>query len=149
MKLILSIFSYFLFFVKINARNGLVPTAGQLAYQVSIRSNNNHVCSAAIYNSKWLITAGACVTIVQRGQISEAIVVISMYLDSKRRVGIQYTLKHDQTGSNDIGLIKTNESIVFDLYARPIVLNKEEIGVNVPVIFSGWFVFISLQNIIK
>lgn len=126
---------------------GRTATLGQFPYQVSLQrsrdTSTKHVCGGAIYNSRWIITAGHCI-LYFNGTDEAKVVVGTVDLERITNVyDVEKLIIHPDFDKvlkkNDIGLIKTQISIEFNENVQPIDINHEFISPNIEnAITSGW-----------
>uniref|UniRef100_A0A1L8DQC9 Putative trypsin-like serine protease n=1 Tax=Nyssomyia neivai TaxID=330878 RepID=A0A1L8DQC9_9DIPT len=114
---------------------------GQGRYQVSLRTlMNQHFCGGAILTQTWILTAGHCTLGRKPGEFQAAVGSLSIQEGFKHRVG--YVFRHPnfdaQSLTEDIALLQTETSIMFNDLVQPVVLSDREISEGVEALLTGW-----------
>lgn len=116
---------------------------GQFPHQVSLRKreNDKHICSGAIINGRWILTAARCV--ISRVPYTIVAVVGTLELSTGGKayeivLSIQHTNFKRNPLDNDIALLRTQTQIVFDEFVQPIALPMENTVIEMAGIFAGW-----------
>ena len=118
-----------------NAANGQYP------YQVSLRASGSHFCGGSIINNRWVLSAAHCT--IGRAQNAVTIVVGSVLLNAggathtSSRI-INHPSYNSQTIANDVSVVQTASTIVFNTNVRAIPLGSIQIGGGVNSILTGW-----------
>lgn len=108
---------------------------------VSLRSQNAHFCGGWIHNSRWIVTAGHCV--FGRFATNTFSVVGSVSLGgggvthNTQRI-VAHPNFNANTLANDIGLVYTEDVIVFTATVQPIPLGTANTGSGTLAVISGW-----------
>lgn len=116
---------------------------GQFPYQASIcRINRVNFCGGAILNRNWVLTSARC---LERALPRNLLVVVGAHRtfgDGITHHVSSYVNNPDynaQTLQNNLALINTNTSILFNANVRPITLPRQDIpDSGVSAILSGW-----------
>lgn len=89
----------------------------QLSFQVSIASGENHKCSGAILNDRFILTTAECVSGDEPEWIHAHLIGIEM---GAHRMNINNIIKHESfdlnSKKNNIALLQTDEEINFSAY---------------------------------
>ncbi|XP_055852008.1 chymotrypsin-2-like [Episyrphus balteatus] len=119
---------------------------GFATYQVSIQTPLfEHICGGSIIGDRYILTAGHCIkNYINKHRESELQIVTGTNRYDKPG-GVYYVkdlILHCNYGikeyHNDIGLIRLNESIVFNKFTQPILLPTEPLKDGDEVVLTGW-----------
>lgn len=127
---------------------GATAKLGEHPYAVSLRKLRKidakwiHHCGGSLLSNRWILTTASCNSYA------------TTYSDYRVQVGafkidgdgetyyIDQTITHHDyeplSGYNDIGLLRTNTTVLFSNLVRPIPLSKEFIGDEVNSLVVGW-----------
>ncbi|XP_067863976.1 chymotrypsinogen A-like [Heptranchias perlo] len=100
-------------------------------WQVSLElvAENKHFCGGAIINEYWIITAAHCFITPTTQNLQEIVVVVGLNRQLSPEMWARYSNPHDiivheefdeQTGANDIALVRMIERIAFGEHVRPV-----------------------------
>lgn len=152
---ILCFFAYFLqvYCVPKPIFNGLNAEKNTYPYQVSLRYPSNdtvpiykHFCGGSIIHRRFVLTAGHCMQYLintQKENKKIQILVGTIFLDNGGvTYGVQEVIVHDKwnniTIANDLALIRTNRTIIFNESVRKIELATERPPDGSKAIITGW-----------
>lgn len=130
---------------------GKTARPGQFPYMVSLRKQAQeddtivwrHACGGSILNNRWILTAAHCTVNFEPYDMLIAVAAHHIRNDGKfygldRVVNHPKYKKHSKKAKNDISLLRTNETIQFTNFVRPIPLRKQFVGADVASTISGW-----------
>lgn len=130
---------------------GKTAKPGQFPYVVSLRKQAQeddtivwrHACGGGILNNRWILTAAHCTVNFEPSDMVIAVAAHHIRNDGKlygldRVVNHPKYKKHSKKGKNDISLLRTNKTIQFTNFVRPIMLSKLFVGADVQSTISGW-----------
>uniref|UniRef100_A0A1B0DP94 Uncharacterized protein n=1 Tax=Phlebotomus papatasi TaxID=29031 RepID=A0A1B0DP94_PHLPP len=131
----------------VSARNLQRIVGGQDAkadegrYQVSLRTlMNQHFCGGAILTGTWIVTAGHCTLGKKPKEFQAAVGSLSVNGGLSHRVG--YVFRHPNfdahTLTDDIALLKTDTSIIFNDFVQPALLSERFIPEGIEALLTGW-----------
>ncbi|GCB67706.1 serine protease 27-like [Scyliorhinus torazame] len=114
------------------------PQPSSWPWQVSIElaMENRHFCGGAIINDFWIVTAAHCFMPPITQALQEIVVAIGLNKQLAPETWAHYSnprsvILHDgfdeETGANDIALVRTSERIIFGGYAMPVCFPNDEI----------------------
>ncbi|KAK0093721.1 hypothetical protein PV326_012831 [Microctonus aethiopoides] len=111
---------------------------GKYPYHVSVRRNNEHICSGSIINKRYIITSQIC--IIRDSAADLNIIVGTNSLATYP--GILHEIEKIITYNGDddfIALLQTKENIKFNEFTKPIAITNYnyEVG-NSPVTFTAF-----------
>ncbi|KAK9871238.1 hypothetical protein WA026_011514 [Henosepilachna vigintioctopunctata] len=114
---------------------------GQYPYQISLQILQQHICGGSIIGNQWILTAAHCVSGKSINEIS--IVLGTNYLDgSGQRYRISNYKLHPnynfRTSRNDIAVVKTSRTIVFNNKVKPIQLPSSDTPGGRQLTLTGW-----------
>lgn len=120
---------------------GTNAALGQYPYQVSLRSSGSHFCGGSIINNRWVLSAAHCT--IGRGQSSITLVVGTVLLNSggashvSSRI-INHPDYNSQTIANDVSVVQSATTIVFNTNVQAIALGSAFIGGGINAMLTGW-----------
>ncbi|XP_060700969.1 serine protease 27-like [Hemiscyllium ocellatum] len=114
------------------------PQPSPWPWQVSIEMavENRHFCGGAIINEFWIITAAHCFMPPISQSLEEIVVVIGLNKQLTPETWVRYSnprnvILHngfdEETGANDLALVRVSERIIFGKYAMPVCFPNNEI----------------------
>ncbi|KAF5279126.1 hypothetical protein FQA39_LY05804 [Lamprigera yunnana] len=112
--------------------NGEVVLPGEYPYAVSYRYYDSHNCGASIIGRKWILTAAHCIHIEFNDVASILFGTINIEngnnpTEHVTRIekAVRHSLYEPYDGyRNDIGLLQTTKSLIYNKYVQPIKLPK-------------------------
>ncbi|XP_044021280.1 chymotrypsin-1-like [Aphidius gifuensis] len=129
--------------------NGVVAYDGRHPYQVSIRKNNEHICSGSILDPFHVLTAAQCLRNnegklfydLSNFTVSSGTNNIATTIPVTHPVYKAYIPKTFSTADvyiNDIAVLRLSRGIPVDRYRQSIKLPEVDVPENASVILSGW-----------
>ncbi|XP_062922418.1 serine protease 27-like [Mobula hypostoma] len=122
---------------------GLAKTPQGSAWPWQVRlelaTENEHFCSGAVISEYWVITAAHCFIPPVPQNLREIVVVTGLNDQMRPEQWARYTKPHDiimheefneQTGENDIALVRMGERIAFDEHVKPVCFPDRDIFFN-------------------
>ncbi|XP_067913708.1 chymotrypsinogen A-like [Heterodontus francisci] len=114
------------------------PQPSTWPWQVSLELSveNKHFCGGAIINEYWIITAAHCFMPPVTQTLEEIVVVIGLNKQLMPEIWVHYSNPHEiilhdgfneETGENDLALVKLGERIKFGKYAMPVCFPNDDI----------------------
>ncbi|XP_041052032.1 serine protease 27-like [Carcharodon carcharias] len=114
------------------------PQPSSWPWQVSIELavENRHFCGGAIISEFWIITAAHCFMPPITQTLQEIVVAIGLNKQLTPETWAHYSIPrnvilHDgfneETGANDIALVRTSERITFGKYVMPVCFPNDDI----------------------
>lgn len=125
---------------------------GGWPWQVSLElaTENKHFCGGAIISEYWVITAAHCFIPPVPQNLQEIVVVSGLSRQMRPEQWVRYSSPHDiimheqfneQTGENDIALVRMVERISFGAHVLPVCFPNSEIFFGntwSPCYITGW-----------
>lgn len=114
-------------------------------YQVSLRSNGNHVCGGSIIGDRYIITAAHCIYSTMPSLYTIQAGSVTYKGDKNAQVRrIKKIIRHpeysDKLHSNDICFVILDKPLKFNEYVQPLALPEYQTKLTegTDVVISGW-----------
>ena len=119
--------------------SAVIPNSGQFPWQVSLRRDGSHICTASIIDAYWLLTAASCIENADVSRYSASIGEYDVFFDEP--FSVLHQIAEFVTNGN-VGLVQLKSPIDFrSNYANDICIfdgDTSQLRLNESVFVFGW-----------